>query len=120
MADLKITEMPVLAGAILQATDPLAIADVSASETKQITAKDLVQAAVALIDPGSIPSDKVTLTIPPDSVGTVELEDNAVRAENLADSSTGIYQTGLPATGAYVGQLAVSYTHLTLPTKRIV
>ena len=35
MADLKITDLNALAEAGIQATDPLAIADVSATETKR-------------------------------------------------------------------------------------
>ena len=37
MADLQITQLPELASANLQATDPIAVADVSATETKKIT-----------------------------------------------------------------------------------
>ena len=47
MADLRISQLPALAGAILQADDALAIVDESASETKQITSKDLVQSVLA-------------------------------------------------------------------------
>ena len=107
MADLRITDLPALTAALLQASDPIAIADESASETKKISAKDFVQGAVALIDAGSIPSDKVSITIPAGSVGTDELVDNSVTAGKLADSSTATLQAGLPATGAYIGQLTV-------------
>ena len=107
MADLRITDLPALTAALLQASDPIAIADESASETKKISAKEFVQGAVGLIDAGSIPSDKVSLTIPAGSVGTTELVDNSVTAAKLADSSTATLQAGLPATGAYIGQLAV-------------
>ena len=37
MADLQITQLPELSSANLQATDPIAVADVSATETKKIT-----------------------------------------------------------------------------------
>ena len=111
MADLKITDLPALTAAQLQATDPLALADVSASETKKITAKDLVQGAVSLIDDGSIPSAKVSVAIAAGSVGTTELADNAVTAAKLADSSSATLQTGLPASGDYIGQLALDDTN---------
>jgi len=107
VADLRITDLPALTAALLQATDPLAIADTSASETKKITAKDLVQGAVALIDDGSIPSAKVSVAIAPGAIGTTELADNAVTDAKLADSSSATLQSGLPASGAYIGQLAV-------------
>lgn len=110
MADLKITELPPLSGALLQADDPVAVADVSASETKKITAKDLVQGAIALIDDGSIPGSKVSGGLSPGSIGTDDLADGCVTAAKLADSSTATLQAGLPAAGAYIGQLTVNTT----------
>jgi hypothetical protein len=110
VADLKISELPALAGSLLAATDPLPLADLSASETKKITAKDLVQAGVALIDDGSIPAAKVSLTTPPGSIGTTELADGSVTAAKLASNSSAVVQSGLPASGAYIGQLAVNNT----------
>jgi hypothetical protein len=107
MADLRISQLPVLTGALLQANDPLAVADLSASETKQITAKEFVQGAVALIDAGSIPGDKVNVTLTAGSVGTTELADDAVTASKLADSSSAVIGAGLPVAGAYIGQIAV-------------
>ena len=110
MADLKISELPALAGTLLAATDPLALADLSASETKKITAKDLIQSGVALIDDASIPGSKVSLDFAAGSIGTTELEDGAVTAAKLADQSSAVVQAGLPAAGAYVGQMAVNTT----------
>ena len=108
MADLRISQLPVMAGTALEPADPLAIADLSASETRKITAKDLVQSAIQLIDNGSIPSNKVTLTIPPNSIGTAELKDDSVTSAKLADGSTTLFPgAALPANGQYVGQLAV-------------
>ena len=40
MADLQITQLPELGSAQLQATDPIAVADVSATDTIKITAKN--------------------------------------------------------------------------------
>jgi hypothetical protein len=108
VADLRITQLPPLTGALLGATDPLAIADLSASETKKITAKDLVQFGVGLIDDGSIPAVKVNFVLPPGSVGTTELVDGAVTAIKLANQSSGVVQAGLPATGSFIGQLTVN------------
>ena len=50
MADLKITGLPPLVEAGVQNVDVLALADLSANETKKITVKDLVAAGVALFD----------------------------------------------------------------------
>ena len=58
MADLRISQLPPLTGAILQADDALPIVDGSASETKKITSKDLVQSGIALIDDGQHPQRK--------------------------------------------------------------
>ena len=110
MADLKISELPALAGTLLSATDPLALADLSASETKKITAKDLIQAGVALIDDGSIPGVKVSGGVAAGSIGTRELADGAVTAAKLADQSSAVVQSTLPVSGAYVGQMAVNTT----------
>jgi len=95
---------------LLQGADVLAVADLSASETKKITAKDLVQAGVALIDPGSIPGDKVTLAIPANSIGTAELKDDAVTQAKLADNSSGVVGASFPGAGAFIGQLALNAT----------
>jgi hypothetical protein len=105
MPDLEISKLPPISGALLQAADPLAIADLSASETKSVTVKELVQGGIALIDDNSIPGEKIDFTVPPGSIGTLELADKSVTAPKLADQSTAVVDLALPATGAYIGQL---------------
>jgi hypothetical protein len=107
MADLRITELAALASADLTATDPLAVADLSASETKKITAKDFTQKAVTLIDDASIPNAKVNLS----GISGTNLTDGTVTAAKLNTST-------IPATGG----LAVSSGNLGLvaPTSPIV
>jgi hypothetical protein len=115
MADLRITELAALAGGNLAAGDLLAIADISASETKKITVTDLVGNAVTLIADATIPSAKILFganTISGDalqdaSVNTGELVNDAVTAAKLADESTVDLVTTLPASGAFVGQIAL-------------
>ena len=107
MADLRISELPALPGVGLRDVDILPITDVSASTTKKITAKDLVQYGIALIDAGSIPADKFDIEVPPGSITTDELADGSVTAIKLADNSSGVVGAGLPATGTRIGQLAV-------------
>ena len=103
MADLKITQLDPLSGASLAATDPLAIADVSASETKKITAKDLVQAAVGLIDDASIPAAKVVSS-------PVVIPDGSITASKLADDSSGIVAGAAP-TASFRGQIWLDNTN---------
>ena len=106
MPDLEISKLPPIAGALLQATDPLALADLSASETKSVTVKDLIQGGVALIDAGSIPGDKLNFALADGSVTTPKLADKAVTAAKLDDDSSTVVGAGLPAAGAFIGQLA--------------
>lgn len=108
MADLEISQLPSLPGAQLSATDPLPLADLSAAETKRITAKDLIQYGIALIDDGSIPGAKVSSTLPAGSIDTAELANDAVTGIKLADDSTCFVGASLPASGEYEGQLALT------------
>ena len=107
MADLRITELSALASADLAATDPLPVADLSASTSKKITAKDFVQKGVTLIDDASIPSAKVNFS----GISGTSITDGTVTAVKLNTSS-------IPATGG----LAVSSGNLGLvaPTSPIV
>ena len=108
MADLKISELPALAGTGLAQADVLPLTDTSASTSKKITAKDLVQYGVSLIDPKSIPSDKFTIVLADGSVETAALADNSVTAAKLADQSSGIVAATTPAAGDHIGQLCVA------------
>ena len=72
-----------LAGADLAATDELPVADRSASETRKLTAKELVQNGLRLVDNGSLPGSKLAA----DSVTAVHIAPDAVTASELADAS---------------------------------
>ena len=110
MADKKISELSPLTGA-LNVADALPIADDSASQTKRISPKDLIQAGITLIDAGSIPADKVTgLALPDGSVTTAKLADGAVTAIKLADNSSGVVTAGVLAAGVRIGQVGLSTT----------
>jgi len=69
MADQKITALTELAEADVASTDVLPIADVSASETKKVSVKSLVEQGVDLIDDASIPAAKLS-AISPSSLGS--------------------------------------------------
>ena len=100
MADLRISELPQLAGPALAAPDVVPLTDVSASQTKKIEVKDLIYYGIELLDPGSISQDKVDFT-------NIEIPDGSITAIKLADNSSGVVGDGLPAAGVRVGQIAV-------------
>lgn len=87
MPDLEISQLPALAGAGLQATDPIPVADLSASETKKVTAKDLVQRGVALIDTASIPATALSYPLTASQIITATIADSAVTNNKLQNSS---------------------------------
>ena len=87
MADLQITQLPELGSAQLQATDPIAVADVSATETKKITAKNLVQGAFGLVDNASIPATALSYPLSVGQIVTATLADNAVTNAKITDAT---------------------------------
>ena len=84
MADLQISQLPTLSS--VAAVDELPIVDVSGSETRKTTAKDLVQQGVALIDAGSIPGSAIA-TLGADTVVTASITDGSVNNAKLEHSS---------------------------------
>ena len=108
MADLKISELPELLAPQLQDSDPIAIADLSGSTTKKISAKNFLVGGIPLIPDGTIPPEKLAgSAIADGSITTAKLADKSVTAAKLADSSATIVVATLPATGAFIGQQAV-------------
>ena len=115
MADLRISELGTLASADLAPGDYLAVADVSASESRKITVSGFIDRAVALLSDDTLPSGKIlfgTAEIPGaalvnGAVGSDQIASGAVHASKLAANSTAQIVASLPATGGYVGQLAV-------------
>ena len=95
MADKRITELaPITAAGAQSDVDVLAIADVSAAETKKITLADAVTAGLAGgVPDGSIPGSKIepdsitSIELAPDSVTDVELADNAVDTGAIQDGA---------------------------------
>ena len=86
MADLQITQLPELSSANLQATDPIAVADISATETKKITAKNFVQGAFGLVDAASIPATALSYPLSVGQIVTATLADNAVTNVKITDA----------------------------------
>lgn len=91
MPDLEISRLPQIAGADLQGTDPLALADISASETKKVTVADLLTKGVDFIGNNSISGDQIISLdggkLLPDSVTSREIAANAVGSSELADNA---------------------------------
>ena len=113
MADLQITQLPELASAALQATDPIALADVSASETKKITAKNFVQGAFGLVDSASIPATALSYPLSAGQIVTASLADSAVTNEKITDNTiTGSKLVSNTITATQIGPAAVGASEL--------
>ena len=95
MADKRISELqPIEAAGVQGDVDVLALADISAAETKKIKVGDLVAAGLAGgVPDGSIPGSKIepdsitSTELAPDSVTDVELADNAVDTGAIQDGA---------------------------------
>ena len=87
MADLRITQLPELGAASLAATDPIAVADLSASETKKITAKNFVQGAIALVDNSTVPATKLQYPLTAGQIVTATLADGAVTDDKITNAT---------------------------------
>jgi hypothetical protein len=93
----------------------LAVADISASESKKITVTDFLGKAVTLIADATIPNAKIVFgsaSIPGSAlqtgaVGATQLGTGAVTAVKLANESTVDLVTTLPVSGAFTGQFAL-------------
>ena len=100
MPDLEISNLPALAEAGVQANDPVAVADLSASATKKVTVKDLIAAGVALIDDASIPAAKVATPFAANSVATASVQDQAISAVKILNDCITANQIAPNAIGA--------------------
>jgi hypothetical protein len=103
LADQRITQLTALPKAGVAATDVLPIADISASQTKKVTAKDLVDAGLDLIDVSSIDIDKLDQASTT-KLGTTALADDAITAAKLANDSSIAVQTTAPSTDNFEGR----------------
>lgn len=105
MADKRISDLPAIDAAELDATtDVLAVADISAAETKKVTASALISKAIGqvpdgtidggLIIDGTLPGSKLeenSVTgreLAPNSVGTIHVVDSAITNAKLAGGIT--------------------------------
>ena len=103
MADLQITGLSALAEAGIQPSDVLALADLSASETKKVTVKDLVNAVVtdsgtSFLAAGAIPGSKIG-TLGTNAVVTASITDLNVTAAKIANNTITATQIAANAIG---------------------
>ena len=113
MADLQITQLPELSSANLQAADPIAVADVSATETKKITAKNFVQGAFGLVDAASIPATALSYPLSVGQIVTATLADSAVTNAKITDATiTGAKLANDTITATQIAANAISSSEL--------
>jgi hypothetical protein len=103
VADSRITQLTALSGAALAANDVLPIADISASETKKITSKDLIQFGLGLTDAGSIDLEKLNQSSVT-KIGSTAIGTGAITASKFASSSSIAVQTGAPISDNFEGR----------------
>jgi hypothetical protein len=103
LADQRITQLTALPKASVAATDVLPIADISASQTKKVTAKDLVDAGLDLIDAASIDLDKLDQASVT-KIGSTALASGAVTAAKLGNSSSVAISASAPVSDNFDGR----------------
>jgi hypothetical protein len=109
VADQKITQLTQLSEIDVAAIDVLPIVDISASETKKVTAKDLFEAGATLADSASIDLAKLDQASAT-KLGTVALADDAITAAKLADDSSINYGPTEPSSNNFEGRGHVDST----------
>jgi len=113
MADQRITQLTALTSAGVADIDVLPIVDISASETKKVTAKDLVTAGVALINASVIDIAKINQASAT-KLGTTSLADDAITAAKLADDSSVSTASAVPTSDNFEGRLWINTTDKTV------
>jgi hypothetical protein len=103
LSDQRITQLPALPAASAAATDVLPVADVSASQTKKITVKDLVDAGLDLVDASSIDLSKLDQSSTT-KIGATALATGAVTAAKLAADSSIAVDTTAPSSDNFEGR----------------
>jgi hypothetical protein len=109
MADQRITDLTPLSEASVASIDVLPIVDISASETKKVTAKDLFEAGAALADNASIDLIKLNQSSAT-KIGTTALADGAITAPKLANNSSIVYDSVEPASNNFTGRAFANST----------
>ena len=87
MADLRVSQLPELLEEEVQASDPLLISDLSATESKKVTPVALFAASAALVTDGTIPSSKLEYPLPPGVVDGQAIADEQITDAHLVADS---------------------------------
>jgi len=103
LADQRITQLNELPKASVAQDDVLPIVDISASETKKVTAQNLVDAGLDLIPVGSVDLDKLDQSSTT-KLGTTAFADDAVTAAKLGDNSSIAVGSTAPSTDNFNGR----------------
>jgi hypothetical protein len=104
VADQRITQLTALPREAVAANDVLPISDISASETKKITARDLVAAGIDLVDIGAIDLAKLNQSSAT-KLDTVALADDAITAAKLAGNSVTAVEQLPPGSDNFEGRV---------------
>ena len=113
MADQRITQLTALSASGVADIDVLPIVDISASETKKVTAKDLVTAGFAVMNAGTIDIAKINQASAT-KLGTTSLADDAITAAKLADDSSVSTASVAPSVDNFEGRLWINTTDKTV------
>lgn len=103
MADQRITQLVELTKAAASQNDVLPISDISASETKKITLKNLIAAGIDLVDAAEIDIAKIDQNSAT-KLGAAAIADDAITAAKLANSSSIFVSTIEPSTDNFTGR----------------
>ena len=109
MADQRITELTQLNEADVAATDVLPIVDLSATQTKKVTVKDLFEAGATVADSSSIDLGKLNQSSAT-KLGSTSLGSASVTAAKLAANSSIVYSSTTPTTDNFTGRGYVNST----------
>jgi hypothetical protein len=118
MADQKISQLNSLPASGLATDDLFVVVDISAGQTKNITAQALASGVFTLVPSGGLSSSQITFasgSISSDAlaatgVTTGKIADDAITAAKFADNSAIVTSNSLPLTGSYTGQICIITT----------
>lgn len=103
MSDQRISQLVRLPRVAIAPGDLLPITDLSASETKKVTVRDLVAAGIALLTANEIDLSKLNQGSTT-KLGNAALADAAITARTLASNSSIVVGPTAPTTGNFIGR----------------